>query len=313
MVMSSRSSPSTSLTYVAWDCRPCRRSRAAGGDDEVDELLALGGHRQRGDADVGVAGGQDRHLVSWLTGTTTSSTPSLAAHSSASIEAGPEYCGPLPVVFSGSQGNSPIAATRRAPRSLIAATVGWSTRPARRSGGHGGLAASQAGERTTTDKARRNVDRHVGTPPWTAELVRALATCHRLVSSTRKCIQEMQLAPRSSPPAGLEPLSFESLAKDCRPPRRRHRQRRPGTGPANDRGGVATALASVACRCARPELLEAQGILRSATARRGDRGLRPSGARARSAKRGWRWSGWPCTPPPLPCVRIRRGRPCSTG
>ena len=63
-------------------------------------------------------------LVSWLTGTTTTGTPSLAANSSASIQAGPEYCGPLPVVFSGSQGNSPIAATRRAPRSLIAATVG---------------------------------------------------------------------------------------------------------------------------------------------------------------------------------------------
>ncbi len=63
-------------------------------------------------------------LVSWLTATTSSGTPSRPANSSASIQAGPENCGPLPVVFSGSQGNSPIAATRKAPRSLIAATVG---------------------------------------------------------------------------------------------------------------------------------------------------------------------------------------------
>ncbi len=63
-------------------------------------------------------------LVSWLTATTSSGTPRRLANSSASTQAGPEYCGPLPVVFSGSQGNSPMAATRRAPRSLIAAIVG---------------------------------------------------------------------------------------------------------------------------------------------------------------------------------------------
>ncbi len=39
--------------------------------------------------------------------------------SSASIQAGPENCGPLPLVFSGSQGNSPIAAALRTPRFLI--------------------------------------------------------------------------------------------------------------------------------------------------------------------------------------------------
>src|SRR5438876_287873 len=52
-------------------------------------------------------------LVSWLTGTISSLTPRRLAYSSASTQAGPENCAPLPVVFSGSQGNSPIAAAPR--------------------------------------------------------------------------------------------------------------------------------------------------------------------------------------------------------
>ena len=63
-------------------------------------------------------------LVSWLTGTISSLTPSRLAYSSASTQAGPENCGPLPVVFSGSHGNSPMAAKRSTPRSLISSMVG---------------------------------------------------------------------------------------------------------------------------------------------------------------------------------------------
>src|SRR5258706_16285247 len=62
-------------------------------------------------------------LVSWLTGTISSLTPRRLAYSSASTQAGPENCAPLPVVFSGSQGNSPIAAARSTPFFLIASTV----------------------------------------------------------------------------------------------------------------------------------------------------------------------------------------------
>src|SRR5258705_2446675 len=62
-------------------------------------------------------------LVSWLTGTISSLTPRRLAYSSASTQPGPENCGPLPVVFSGSQGNSPIAAARSTPFFLMASTV----------------------------------------------------------------------------------------------------------------------------------------------------------------------------------------------
>ena len=51
-------------------------------------------------------------LVSWLTGMISVLTPSRLAYSSAKTQAGPENCGPLPVVFSGSHGNSPMAAKR---------------------------------------------------------------------------------------------------------------------------------------------------------------------------------------------------------
>src|SRR5262245_29006249 len=63
-------------------------------------------------------------LVSWLTGTTSSLTPSRFAYSSASSQAGPENCGPLPLVFSGSHGNSPMAATFSTPRCLMASIFG---------------------------------------------------------------------------------------------------------------------------------------------------------------------------------------------
>src|SRR5581483_4070879 len=63
-------------------------------------------------------------FVSWLTGTTSSLTPSRLAYSLARIQAGPENLSPLPLVFSGSQGNSPIAPTRSVPRCLIAFTRG---------------------------------------------------------------------------------------------------------------------------------------------------------------------------------------------
>src|SRR5262249_62156546 len=42
----------------------------------------------------------------------------------ASAHAGPQHGSPLPVVFSGSQGNSPIAAAFKAPRALILSMVG---------------------------------------------------------------------------------------------------------------------------------------------------------------------------------------------
>ena len=63
-------------------------------------------------------------FVSWLTGTTSIVTPRRLAYSSASIQAGPENCGPEPEVFSGSHGNSPIAAALSAPRSFMASIFG---------------------------------------------------------------------------------------------------------------------------------------------------------------------------------------------
>src|SRR5262252_6238437 len=51
-------------------------------------------------------------------------TPSRLAYSLASSQAGPENGSPLPVVFSGSQGNSPIAAAFKTPRALILSMVG---------------------------------------------------------------------------------------------------------------------------------------------------------------------------------------------
>src|SRR5438552_1486 len=58
-------------------------------------------------------------LVSWLTGTISSFTLRRFAYSFASTQAGPENFSPVPEVFSGSHGNSPIAAALSAPRALM--------------------------------------------------------------------------------------------------------------------------------------------------------------------------------------------------
>src|SRR4051794_32300300 len=92
-------------------------------------------------------------FVSWLTATTSSLTPSRFAISFASSQAGPENCGPLPVVFSGNQGNSPIAAARNTPRFLISSTFALlpgsgAATCAKASGVHNAINASSATLRT---------------------------------------------------------------------------------------------------------------------------------------------------------------------
>src|SRR6185312_11778626 len=63
-------------------------------------------------------------LVSWLTGTACSFTPSRFAYSLASSHAGPLHASPCPVVFSTSHGAFASTPTRSTPAFLIASTRG---------------------------------------------------------------------------------------------------------------------------------------------------------------------------------------------
>src|SRR3954452_5871469 len=152
-------------------------------------------------------------LVSWLTGTMSSLTPRRLAYSFASTQAGPENCGPLPLVFSGSHGNSPIAAARSAPRFLIASMVGLlpgggtSAGPAAAASVYPAIASAAPSAKSP----RRQRCSMVGLP-WTRRRGPRPLNATKIASSTTSLYTRLmsQLLTRTAPPP--QPLDTESLA-----------------------------------------------------------------------------------------------------